>query len=131
MTSETNEEKSITASEFVRLSQGEDFKTPAGRMRIVSRAERSGLLDSEAARKLMFGEPPLVVSADKTRESDEKCTECGQELADVTSSANAHLFFESLRVAARSPGYGDHHRAFVTSLLLRATEAGLYVPEEA
>lgn len=41
----------------------------------------------------------------------------------------AQAFFHSLYIAARSPGYGDHHRAFVTSLLLRAQEAQLYRPE--
>lgn len=41
----------------------------------------------------------------------------------------AQKFFHDLYVAARSPGYGDHHRQFVTNLLLRATEAGLYSPE--
>lgn len=63
------------------------------------------------------------------RKSDEKCRECGQE-TNSAPGADAHLFFENLRVAARSPGYGDHHRQFVTSLLLRAQEAGLFTPED-
>lgn len=59
---------------------------------------------------------------------DEKCGECGRELGDATASATAHLFFANLATSARAPGCGDHYRTFVTNLLLRATEAGIYTP---
>lgn len=48
---------------------------------------------------------------------------------DAGATERAQKFFRDLFVAARSPGYGDHHRQFVANLLLRATEAGIYVPE--
>lgn len=68
---------------------------------------------------------------------DSGTTQVEERMTDQRSEEKPKLgtqpqkFFHDLYVAARSPGYGDQHRAFVANLLLRAQEAGLYTPEAA
>lgn len=47
---------------------------------------------------------------------------------EAEGAGAAHLFFEELRKEALRPHCGEHFKQYTRALLLRAQEAGLYLP---